>query len=145
MQCFLLFREILRMGTCWLLVLVVFVLVLSPIKAWALEKDVTVTWSTNVDSSVIGYRLYLADSATLEDKRLACERYDSDISSISCSQVEMNTSPTYFAIAAVTDSEEVLSPSYAVDIPELASAGSASLESRQVVISVINTLLLGEN
>ncbi|WP_456385943.1 hypothetical protein [Desulfolithobacter sp.] len=42
-------------------------------------------------------------------------------------------------------SGEVLSSPYPVDIPDLAVAGLASLESRQALISVINTLLLCPN
>lgn len=87
-----------------------FCILCFPLNSLATPKNVTITWSMPDTSNVIGYRMYYAYDNMMSNKTIACETNDKTATSLTCSNVDLQKSPVYFEIAAITSNGERCSP-----------------------------------
>ncbi len=80
-----------------------------PFNSLAATKNVTITWTMPDTTNVAGYRMYYAYDSMMSNKTLACETMDKTATSLTCPDVDLQSSPVYFVIAAVTDGGELSS------------------------------------
>ncbi len=77
-----------------------------PLNSPAATKNVTITWTMPDTSNVTGYRMYYAYDNMMSNKTLACETSDKSVTSLTCPDVDLQSSPVYFEIAAMTGNGE---------------------------------------
>ena len=80
-----------------------------PLNSPAATKNVTITWTMPDTSNVTGYRMYYAYDNMMSNKTLACETSDKSVTSLTCPDVDLQSSPVYFEIAAITTEGEASS------------------------------------
>ncbi len=82
----------------------------SPLNSWGAIKNVTITWSMSDAGNVSGYTMYYSYSSTMANRLLACTTTDGAATSLTCSNLDLTSSPVYFVIAASTPQGESTSP-----------------------------------
>ena len=80
-----------------------------PFNSLAVTKNVTITWTMTDTTNVTGYRMYYAYDSMMSNKTLACETSDKTVTTLTCPDVDLQSSPVYFEIAAITDNGELSS------------------------------------
>ena len=78
-----------------------------PLNSPAATKNVTISWTMSDTSNVTGYRMYYAYDSTMSNKTLACATSDETVTSLTCPNVDLQSSPVYFEIAALTTEGEL--------------------------------------
>jgi hypothetical protein len=84
-----------------------------PLNAWAVDKDVTISWTMSDTTDVLGYKMYYSYDSSMANRQLACETSDSTATTLTCPNVNLEQSPIYFAIAAITTDSEASSSAVA--------------------------------
>lgn len=80
-----------------------------PLNSLAATKNVTITWSMPDTSNVTGYRMYYSYDGSMTNKQFACGTDDGNATTLTCDNVELDHSPVYFEITAVTANGELTS------------------------------------
>ena len=84
-------------------------------------KNVTIEWTQSGAAEIQGYRMYYAYNSGMTNKMLACETSSTSANSLTCSNINLEQSPVYFTIAAVTSEGEkysaVVSKTFSSDTP----------------------------
>ena len=76
----------------------------------AAAKTVTIEWEMSETSNVTGYKMYYSYSSNMDNKLLACETTNPDITSLSCPNITFTSPISYFTIAAISSTGEQESP-----------------------------------
>ena len=80
-----------------------------PLKATAVTKNITITWSMADTSNVTGYKMYYSYASDMAGKILACETGNPSATTLTCLNINLLQSPVYFSIAATTVDSEIVS------------------------------------
>ena len=73
----------------------------------AAAKTITIEWDMSDTSNVTGYKMYYSYSNNMDNKILACETNNPDITSLSCSNITFTSPISYWTIGAVTSTGEL--------------------------------------
>ena len=74
--------------------------------SFAALKTVSINWTQSGTAEIHGYRMYYAYDSNMSNKILACETGQTNITSLTCTDVNLEQSPVYFVIAAQTTAGE---------------------------------------
>ena len=77
-----------------------------PCIAQGATKNVTIDWAQSGEGDIQGYRMYYSYNSGMSNKTLACETSNTNSTSLTCNDVNLEQSPVYFTIAAVTPEGE---------------------------------------
>jgi len=83
----------------------------TPSIASSATKSVTIVWAMADTTNVTGYKMYYSYSSDMSTQTLACETNDPAATSLTCDNVSITSTPTYFVIAAVSAEGELTSES----------------------------------
>lgn len=93
------------------------VTIAAPNFAFGETKSVTLDWLMSDATNVTNYRLYYSSNSDMSGKIMACEANDSNVTTLTCNNVNIDAYPAYFTIAAVTPAGEVNSAVVSVASP----------------------------
>lgn len=85
--------------------------IVVPTIAFGATKSVTINWTMADTTNVTGYKMYYSYSSDMSSQKLACETNDPAATSLTCDNVSITSTPTYFVIAAVSAEGELTSES----------------------------------
>ena len=108
----------------------------------AIAKTVTIDWTMSDTSNVTGYKMYYSYSSNMDNKLLACETTNPDITSLSCPNITFTSPISYWTIGAVTNTGELES------IPKLYDATLMKVQNFAVLTPGANsppTALIASN
>ncbi|MCK9295282.1 MAG: hypothetical protein M0P70_09380 [Desulfobulbaceae bacterium] len=94
-----------------LLVTQLLLAIVAPTIASSATKSVTIDWAIADTTNVTGYKVYYSYWSDMSSKMLACETNDPTVTSLTCANVSIASTPVYFIIAAVTAQRELTSAS----------------------------------
>lgn len=96
-------RSLMRIRT---IILCLCCLAVLPCVAQGATKNVTIDWTQSGSTEVQGYRMYYSYSSGMANKKLACATSNTNVASLTCNDINLEQSPVYFIIAAVTPEGE---------------------------------------
>lgn len=90
--------------------------ILAPNLATAFSKTVTVDWTMQDTTGVIGYKMHYSTSADMSNKILACQTNDVTVRSLQCSITNIEAYPLYLTVSSITDAGEFESSMELLDL-----------------------------
>jgi len=82
-----------------------------PSIVYGTTKSVTIDWEMADTTTVTGYKMYYSYSSDMSSQTLACETNDPAVTSLTCANVSIASTPIYFSILAVTEKGDLISES----------------------------------
>ena len=81
--------------------------ILAPTLAISATKTITIDWGMSDTTNVTGYKMYYSNNSDMAGKTLACETSDPSAVTLTCPNVNIESYPMYFTIAAIKTDGEV--------------------------------------
>ncbi len=109
-----------RHSTFYLCLLFILLVPHNSLGVTATTRTVTINWTQSGSVEVLGYKMYYAYDSSMSNKMLACETSQTAITSLTCTDVNLEQSPVYFVVAAQTTTGEtnssIISKTFATSI-----------------------------
>ena len=95
----------------------IIMIIAVPIVSSAASRTVTINWSVSNTADIQSYKMYYSYDSGMSNKQFLCATSNPNAISLTCENVDINTYPVYFTIAAVTPNGEINSPPDSVLTP----------------------------